>query len=147
MNSILNAIHRFLFWITFGPFRDKRNKVRRRANYEFLKANISQRHFDGFAGLVVDFKGKSFDKYDLGCFTAPMYYMVKNADDKWCIFWDRKRLAREIGTGAPLKEGEVLLPDTLGRTKPQETIDTINNQEPLTHQEKTPTDGTPPETV
>lgn len=119
-------------WITFYNWRMARSAAMRRERYEFLKAKISERHFAGFAGLVVDFPDRKFDVTDLSCFKAPMYAMVKNQDMKWCIFWDRARMVREIGTGAPLKEGEVLIPDTVGRTKPQSTVETIDEAQPLT---------------
>lgn len=118
-------------WLSLGNWRKARYAAKRRERYEFLKARISERHFAGFAGLIVDFKGRKFDKTDLACFKSPMYYMAKNQDMKWCIFWDKARMAREIGAGAPLREGECLIPDTVGRTKPQGTIETIEEKSPL----------------
>lgn len=115
-------------WITFKRFRMKRARDR----YEFLKQAISSRHFNGYAGLIVDDSlGKKFSKKDFACFKAPMYYWVKNQDGFWCVFWDRGRLTREIGTGAPLKPGEVMIEDTAGRTKPSSTLETIDEQKSL----------------
>ena len=121
----------FLHLITFYNYRLARSKVRRRENYEFLKSKISERHFAGFAGLVIDFDRK-LDSVDFACFKQPMYAWVKNKDNKWCVFWDKARMAREIGVGAPLKDGECLIPDTLGRTKPQGSVETIEERSPLT---------------
>lgn len=122
-----------LFWLVIDwTFSHKEwVKQRRRLNYEYLKSEISKRHFAGYAGLVVDPK-KKLDKIDLASFKSPMYGIVKNKDDHWCIFWDRQKLAQEIGVGAPLKEGEVLIEDKLGRTCPDSTLETIDEQRPLT---------------
>lgn len=105
---------------------------RRREHYEFLKAEISKRHFDGFAGLVVDFPGRRFRREDIACFGTPMYQAVRNKDMKWCIFWDRSRMSREIGVGQPLKEGEALISDVKVRTHPDSNLETIDERKPLT---------------
>lgn len=118
-------------FLTFKAWRDNRRRAMRRARYEFLKQRISERHFDGYAGLIVDFPGRKFDKLDFASFKAPMYMWVKNQDMKWCVFWDRGRMAREIGAGAPLRDGEVLIPDPPGRTKPA-APETIDEKKPLT---------------
>ncbi len=131
MLSLLRAV---LAFITFKKWRYKRWAKMRRERYEELKALIAERHFGGYAGLIVE--NSKFDKVDMCCFPSPMYHIVKNKDMKWCIFWDRSRMVREIGTGAPLKDGEVLIPDTKIRTKPDGTLDTINEQKALTHQEE-----------
>lgn len=129
-------------WITFKSFRMKRARDR----YELLKRAISYRHFNGFAGLVINdeiviagaedgstafVSGRKFSKKDFACFKAPMYMWAKNQDGYWCVFWDRGRLTREIGTGAPLKTGEVMIDDTAGKTKPSSTLETIDEQKPL----------------
>lgn len=132
----------FVEWITFKSFRMKRARDR----YELLKRAISYRHFNGFAGLVInrdivvqgeggipDFidGSRKFTKKDFECFKAPMYFWTKNQDGFWCVFWDRGRLTREIGTGAPLREGELMIDDPAGRTKPSSTLETIDEQRPL----------------
>ncbi len=129
----------FLHWITLGDWRAARTKIRRRANYEFLKAAISARHFGGFRGLIVDFPGKKFDKVDLASFRQPMYFLVMNQDRKWCIFWDSAKLAQEIGVGAPLQPGEVLV-ENRGPMKPEATADQIDEKAPLTRQEAKPSE-------
>lgn len=89
---------------------------RSRARYEFLKNEISKRHFGGYAGLIVDFPGRKFKEAELRVFfRLPMYHVVMNQDKKLCIFWHRERLTKEIGTGAALKEGEVITPEKPGR--------------------------------
>lgn len=129
----MKLLGQILYFLTLGSWRKRRREAMRRERYEFLKSKISERHFGGYAGLIVDFPGRKFDLVDLGCFKAPMYYIVKNADMKWCIFWDRKRLTSEIGAGAPLKEGEVLVPESsAGRSKPSSTVETIDETAPLT---------------
>jgi hypothetical protein len=125
-------------WITLKPYRMKRARQR----YELLKKAISYRHFNGFAGLVLSelvsvtedkfINGKAFGKDDFACFKSPMYFWIKNQDGDWCVFWDRARLTREIGTGAPLKEGELMiLENSVGRMKPSSTLETIDEQKPL----------------
>lgn len=127
--SLLRAIIRFL---TFYNWRKARYVKMRRARYEELKAQISARHFGGYAGLVVE--DKKYDRIDMACFQHPMYVVVQNQDLKYCIFWDRPRMAKEIGTGAPLKEGELMIPETGVRSKPSSTLETIDEQKPLTRQ-------------
>lgn len=135
MNAFLNLLSRFVFWITFGPHRDRREQIKRRSNYDFLKAQISERHFAGYGGLTVDFHGRKFDRIDMECFRPPMYGVVRNQKGHWCIFWDRAKLTNEIGVGAPLKDGEVIVPQTNDRVWKQIDTEAIDDQKPLTHQE------------
>jgi len=113
--------------ITFKAFRMRRA----RARYDFLKAEIAKRHFEGYGGLIMNTsKLKRYSKKDFACFPAPMYMWIKNAENHWCVFWDRGRMTREIGTGAPIKDGAELLPDHPGRTRPEGTLETINEKQP-----------------
>lgn len=126
--------------ISFKAKRQAKKQKLRRDNYEFLKTEISKRHFAGFAGLIVNFKGKTFDIEDMFVFKAPMYGIAKNQDGHWCIFWDRKKLAEEIGVGAPLREGEVLADAATkdeGRIWKQIDTDKIDEQKPLIKKEPT----------
>lgn len=128
-----------LFW-SLPVLKDLEAK-RRRARYEFLKAEIVKRHLGGYKGLIVRFPGRRFDIQDIACFKAPMYFSVKNQDGHWCIFWDRARMVREVGTGAELQPGEELIPDTRGRSKPQAAPDEIDDKQPLTHRKDGLSDG------
>lgn len=130
------AIIRFL---TLYEWRKGRYLKMRRERYDELKKLISERHFGGYAGLTVT--DAKYDRLDLACFGPPMYQVCRNQEWQYCIFWDRPRMIREIGTGAPLREGEVIIPDTIGRTKPSSTLETIDDKQALTHQ-KEPSDGT-----
>ena len=113
------------------PAVQRRVAKMRRARYDTLKALIAERHFGGYAGLIVE--ANDYDWTDMVSFRAPMYGAVKNKAGDWCIFWDRKMLTAEIGTGAPLKEGEVVSPvddPKLWQRTPEE----VDEQKPLTHQ-------------
>lgn len=131
--SILRAIISFFT----GPWRARRAKIRR-ARYEELKQLISQRHFGGYAGLIVE--DPKYDRLDMACFGPPMYGVVKNKDMKWCIFWDRPRMMREIGTGAPLREGETIaVQDHTGRADLwKKTPEEVDEKQALTHQKEQP---------
>lgn len=113
------------------PVVQRRAAKMRRARYDTLKALIAERHFQGFAGLIVS--AKNYDWTDMGSFGPPMYGAVKNKAGDWCIFWDRKMLTAEIGTGAPLKEGEVI--SAVDDPKLwQRTPEEVDENKPLTHQ-------------
>lgn len=129
MRKLIEALAK-LFWSV--PGLKGLEKKRRRERYEFLKAKISERHFGGFRGMIVNFPGRRFDKFDFGCFPSPMYFWVKNRDGNWVVFWDHARMTREIGTGKPLQDGEALIPDTPGRSKPQAEPEQVDEQKPLT---------------
>ncbi len=105
----------------------------RRARYDELKAMICDRHYAGYGGLVVE--DKKFDAIDMKSFKAPMYGCVQNKEMKWCIFWDRGKLTREIGTGAPLKDGELMLAEKGGRSENwKKDPEAIDENVPLTQQ-------------
>lgn len=127
------------------PAAKLKESKRRRERYELLKAAISERHFAGYAGLICDFDDWEPDAIDMASFRAPMYGTVKNANMRWCIFWDRDRMTREIGVGAPLKEGETIAApaDPVHAHRPQlwqKTPDEVDEQQALTHR-KEPADG------
>lgn len=125
-------VKRFAVAFYYGiPAVQRRVAKMRRGRYERLKALISERHFGGYAGLIVD--AKDYDWADMMSFRPPMYGAVKNKADDWCIFWDRKLLTQEIGTGAPLKEGEVITPVDDPKIW-QRTPEEVDVQKPLTHQ-------------
>ncbi len=113
------------------PAVQRRVAKMRRARYDTLKAAIAERHFGGYAGLIVE--QKAYDWADMMSFKAPMYGAVQNKDGDWCIFWDRKMLTEEIGVGAPLKEGECVS-EVDDPSLWQRTPEEVDNQTPLTHQ-------------
>ena len=100
----------------------------RRERYEFLKAEISKRHFAGFKGLIVNFPRK-FDAIDIGSFKPPMYQVCKNADNCWCIFWDPAKMTKEIGAGAPLQDGESFIPSVKTKINPDPSL--IDENKPI----------------
>ena len=99
MISILKMIFGFL---TLKSWRNRRKALSRRLKYEFLRSQIIKRHLAGLNGLVVDFKDHKFDWTDMLCFRPPMYQLVQNKDMKWCIFWDKKKMTEEAGSGPVL---------------------------------------------
>lgn len=125
---IKSGVIRFYYGI---PAVQRRVAKLRRARYDVLKALIAERHFGGYAGLIVD--AKDYDWTDMMSFGPPMYGAVKNKAGDWCIFWDRKLLTQEIGTGSPLKEGEVISPVDDPKIW-QRTPEEVDEKKPLTHQ-------------
>lgn len=124
MNFLQGIVRVLLNLITLRSWRARRA----RARYDFLKAEICKRHFEGYKGLIVDFPGRRFSIQDLACFKSPMYFMIRNADKKWCIFWDHKRMSQEIGTGKPLKDGEPFQQEIVGKFNPKNTPDKVDEK-------------------
>ena len=111
---MIKPIAHFLDLITFKNFRVHREAVKRRANYDFLRAKITERHSAGFNGLTVDFQGHKFDSIDMLSFRPPMYQIAKNQSQHYCIFWDHKKMSEEIG------------PSFFGAEKPLTTVSSLN---------------------
>lgn len=88
-------------FITLKDWRDKREAIRRRANYEAIKAMIVQRHFQGFGGHVLS--KREFDLKDLESFKPPMYQIAITSKNEPVIFWRKDLMTEEIGP--PQKSG------------------------------------------
>lgn len=80
--------------ITLASFRERRERARRRANYDAIKAAIVEEHLRGFGGIVLE---KKYDLKDQSAFRAPMYYAAKNDKGQLCLFWRRDLMTEEVG--------------------------------------------------
>jgi hypothetical protein len=127
------------------PQYRKRDLALRRIKYDILKEQIKERHLGGFAGLIVEDDKYKFDAIDMASFKPPMYGVVMNANNKWCIFWSRKKMIQELGTGAPLREGEVVNPEITNPSEPeklwQKTPEDVDKQASLTVPAKPPNES------
>lgn len=86
-------------FITFKSYRSAKNAQRRLINYQFLKSEIVKAHLINRNNIVVDFPGQTFDATDMWSFRPPMYQVVRNQANQYCIYWDMKKMTGEVGSG------------------------------------------------
>ena len=87
-------------WLEFLSPKARAAK-KRRANYDFLRAEITKRHQSGIGMLLVKFQDKKFDSTDLAAFRPPMYRQARNEHNDPVIIWDPKMMTEEIGFQLP----------------------------------------------
>lgn len=92
---MIALIRQILAIITFVDFRARRTAIKRRKNYDAIKALIVQEHLAGRGGLVLD--KKKFDLEDLGSFKPPMYQIAQTSKRQPVIFWRKDLMTEEVG--------------------------------------------------
>lgn len=101
--TLLEIIKDLLWFISFGPIRAKRERIKRRKNYDEIRAMIIDRHYDGKGGLVIPSK---YDLKDVENFTKSqgnvnpklrMYFSARDEKNRLILFWQEDLMTKEIG--------------------------------------------------